>query len=79
MNCRTLVHELDRDQPKTMKELFNIATRHTFGEEAVGAVFIQSSGKVAPRGCQGAPPKTTDKGVKRGAKSDKRGPKRRPQ
>jgi hypothetical protein len=40
MNYRTLVHELERDQPKTMKELLNIATRHTFGEEVVGAVFI---------------------------------------
>jgi hypothetical protein len=37
---RTLEHELDRDQPKTTKELLHITTRHASGEEAVGAVFI---------------------------------------
>jgi hypothetical protein len=74
-NCQTLVHELGHDQPKTTKELLNIATRHAFGEEAVRAIFIQSSGKAAPNGDWGAPPKATDKGTKRGAISDKRGPK----
>jgi hypothetical protein len=34
------VHELGRDQLKTMKELLNIATKHASGEEEVGAVFI---------------------------------------
>jgi hypothetical protein len=34
------VHDLDRDQPKTTKELLNIATRHASGEEAVGAIFM---------------------------------------
>jgi hypothetical protein len=44
------VQELDRDQPKTTKELFDIATRHASGEEAVGAIFIQSNRKAAPNG-----------------------------
>jgi hypothetical protein len=39
-NCRTLVHELGRDQPKTKKELLDNATRHASGEEAVGAIFV---------------------------------------
>jgi hypothetical protein len=34
------VHELGRDQPKTMKELLNISTRHASGEEEVRAIFI---------------------------------------
>jgi hypothetical protein len=67
-NYGTLVHELCHDQPKTMKELLDITTRHASGKEAARAVFIQNSGKVAP-----------GKGVKRGTKSNKRGPKRRPQ
>jgi hypothetical protein len=50
INCQTRVHELGRDQPKTTKELLDIATRHASGEEAVGAVFVQSTGKVAPGG-----------------------------
>jgi hypothetical protein len=29
------VHELGRDQPKTMKELLNLTTRQASGEEAV--------------------------------------------
>jgi hypothetical protein len=36
---RSLVHELGREKPKTTMELLNIATRHTSGEEAVGAAF----------------------------------------
>jgi hypothetical protein len=31
-----------------MKELLDITTRHTSGEEAVGDVFIQDNGKAAP-------------------------------
>jgi hypothetical protein len=40
MNCRTLAHELSHDQPRTTKELLNIAIRHTSGEEVVRAIFI---------------------------------------
>jgi hypothetical protein len=78
MNCRTQVHELSHDQPKTIKELLNITTMHASGEEVVGAIFIQSSGKAAPSGGRGAPLETTNEGTKRGVKSDKRGLKQRP-
>jgi hypothetical protein len=36
---RTLVHEFSRKQPETIEELFEIASRHASGEEAVGATF----------------------------------------
>jgi hypothetical protein len=62
-----------------MKELLDIATRHTSGEEAVRAIFVQSSGKVIPGGDRGMSTIATDKGTKRGIKNDKRGPRRRPQ
>jgi hypothetical protein len=39
-SCWTLVHELGHDQPKTMKELLDITTRHASSVEVVGAVFI---------------------------------------
>jgi hypothetical protein len=56
------VHELGHDQPKTMKELLDNATKHASSEEAVWAIFVQSSGKAAPSGGRGAPTKATDKG-----------------
>jgi hypothetical protein len=62
-----------------MKELLDIAIRHASSEEAVGVVFMQSSGKATPSGGWGVPTKATDKGAKRGARSDKRGLKQRPQ
>jgi hypothetical protein len=37
--CHSLVHELDCEQPRTTKELIDIATQHTSGEVAVGATF----------------------------------------
>jgi hypothetical protein len=42
----TLVHELSHDQPKTMKELLDIATRHTSGEEAVGPSSFRARGTI---------------------------------
>jgi hypothetical protein len=39
-NYQTLVHELGRDEPKTMKELLDIGTRHASSEEAIRAIFI---------------------------------------
>jgi hypothetical protein len=62
-----------------MKELLDITTRHVSTEEAIGAIFIQSCGKVTPSGGRGAPPKASNKGTKRRARSDNRGPKRWPQ
>jgi hypothetical protein len=50
----------------------NIATRHASGEEAVGAVFVQNSGKVALGIGRGMPTTATDKGTKRGVESDNR-------
>jgi hypothetical protein len=44
MVCHTLVHVLIRDQPKTTKELLDIATRHASVEEAVGAAFVLALG-----------------------------------
>lgn len=35
---KTMVHKLDRKSPQMMKELLDIATSHTLGEE-VGAIF----------------------------------------
>jgi hypothetical protein len=61
MTCRTLVCELDRGQQKTTKE-------------AVGVVFVQNSRKVAMGDERGPSTIAADKGTKRRAKSDKRGP-----
>jgi hypothetical protein len=44
--CESLVHKLGRKGPRTTKELLNIATSHTSGEQAVGAVFDCPRGKV---------------------------------
>jgi hypothetical protein len=72
-NYQTLVHKVSRNQPNTMKELLNIATRHASSEEVVRAIFIRDSGKVALGGGRGVPVKMIGKGAKRSAKSDKRG------
>jgi hypothetical protein len=58
------VHEVDRDQPKTMKELLDIPSSHASGKEAVRAIFIQGDGKAAPGAIQGAPLKAAGKGTK---------------
>jgi hypothetical protein len=73
-----MVHELGHDQPNTTKELLYIANRYASSEEAVGAVFMQSSGKEALGGGQGATTTTGDKAGKRSVRSDKRGLKQRP-
>jgi hypothetical protein len=72
-NCQTLVHELRHDQPKITNELLDIATRHASGDEVAGAIFVQSSGKAAPDGSRGVPPKTNNKGTKRAPKEKKGG------
>ena len=43
--CESLVHKLGRRGPRTTKELLDIATSHTSGEEAVGAIFDRLDGK----------------------------------
>jgi hypothetical protein len=54
-NYRTLVHELSRDQPKTTKELLDIATRHASGKETIGAIFVQGNRNAAPNAVEGHP------------------------
>jgi hypothetical protein len=78
MMCHTLVHELGREQPKTTKELLDIATRHASGEEAVGAAFILGNVKVAASNDRAAPSKATVKGTRKGAKGGEKGHKRQP-
>jgi hypothetical protein len=63
MTCRTLVHELGREQPKTTKELLNITTRHAFGEEVVGAAFVLDNAEAAANGGRAVPTKATSKGA----------------
>lgn len=36
---KTMVHKLGRKSPRTTKELLDIATTHTSGEDAVGEIF----------------------------------------
>lgn len=43
--CESLVHKLGLKGPRTNKELLDIATSHTLGEEAVKAIFDLSNGK----------------------------------
>ena len=44
--CKSLVHKLGRKGPWTTKELLDIATSHASREEAVGAIFDRSDGKM---------------------------------
>jgi hypothetical protein len=78
MTCRTLVHELNREQLKTTKELLDITARHASGEEAVGATFILGNTGMTTNDDRAAPTKTTIKGVRKGPKGGKKGPKRQP-
>jgi hypothetical protein len=57
------VRELGHEQPKTTKELLNITATHASSEVAVGAIFLQSSGKVALGGVHGTSTTTTEKGT----------------
>ena len=43
------MHKLGRKGPRTIKELLDIATNHTSGEEAVGAIFDRVQGEKAKR------------------------------
>ena len=40
-SCKTLVHKLGCQKPRTTHELLDIATNRASGEEAVGAVFVR--------------------------------------
>jgi hypothetical protein len=76
--CHSLVHELSHEQPKTAKELLNIATRHASGEEAIGATFTLVEVGVAAGSGRTTPPNITIKGTKKGTKGGKKGQKHRP-
>jgi hypothetical protein len=78
MTFHTLVYELGREQQKTTKELLDIATRHAYSEEAVGATFILGNAKAATNDGRTTPSKATIKGARKGAKGSKKGQKHRP-
>ena len=40
-----LIHELGRCKPRTMQVLLDLMTSHSFGEEAVRAIFYKYKGK----------------------------------
>jgi hypothetical protein len=63
MTCRTLVHELTRDQPNHTKELLDIANQHASSKEAVGAAYVLYDEKAAAIGSQAAPSRATIKGT----------------
>jgi hypothetical protein len=75
--CHSLVHELGREHPKTTKVLLDIATRHTLGEESVGATFTLVNVGAAAGGDRTTPTSTTVKITKKGAKGGKEGQKHR--
>jgi hypothetical protein len=77
MMCHSLVHELGREQLKTTKELLDIVTWHTSGEEAVGATFTLGNVGTGADSGQAMPTKTTIKGGRKGAKGGKKGQKHR--
>jgi hypothetical protein len=73
--CRSLVNELGLEQPKTTKELLEIATWHASGEEAIEVAFTLVNAGMAVSGGQGTPTSTTVRSTKKGAKGGKKGQK----
>jgi hypothetical protein len=76
--CHSLVHELDCEQPRTTKELIDIATQHTSGEVAVGATFTLVNAGTTASGGRAAVIKTTVKRTKKSAKGGEKGQKCQP-
>ena len=68
--CESLVHKLGRKGPWTTKELLDIATSHTSGEEAVRAIFDRLEGKA--RWDKGAGEGTSNRSAKRKNKKQRR-------
>jgi hypothetical protein len=62
--CHSLLHKLYHEQLKTTKELLDIATRHTSGEEVVGATFVLGNTKATTSASRAAPSKATVKGTR---------------
>jgi hypothetical protein len=73
----SLVHELGREQPKTTKELLDITTRHSLGEEAVEATCMMISAGTATSGGWATPTSTAVRSTKKAAKGRKKGQKHR--
>jgi hypothetical protein len=72
--CHSLVHELSCELPKTTKELLNIATRHSLGEEAIGATFTLVNVGMAVGGGRATPTNATVRSTKgRGLRAERRG------
>jgi hypothetical protein len=70
-----MVPELSREQPKTIKELRDITTRHASSEEAVGAAFVLGNVGAATNGGQFMPTKAIIKSTRKGTKGSKKGQK----
>ena len=70
MTYESLVHKLGHKGPWTTKELLDIATSHTLGEEAVRAIFDHLKGKA--RWDEGAGKGTSNHSAKRKNKKQRR-------
>ena len=69
---RGLVHTLGRNPPRSVNELFDVATNFASGEEAVGAIFDSKKGKrVVDAPAEGSKPKDPMRNQKRGMKGKK--------
>jgi hypothetical protein len=73
--CRTLVHELGREQPKSTKEMLDIITRHASVEEAVGVAFVLANAGTAASGGRATPTMVAIKSTMKDAKGGKKGQK----
>ena len=49
MTCESLIHKLGCLKPRTTRDLLDVATNHSSGEEAVGAVFNGGRDKGKPK------------------------------
>jgi hypothetical protein len=68
-----LVDELNREQPKTTKELLDIGTRHTSSDEAVGTAFVLGNAEAATNGGRATTTKATIMGARKGNNGGRKG------
>jgi hypothetical protein len=73
-----VLNELGHEQPKTTKELLDIAPQHASSEEVVGAAFILGNAGATTNNCRPHPTKAAIKGAKKGSKGSRKGQKHRP-
>jgi hypothetical protein len=76
MTCHTLGHELGREQPRTTKELLDIATSHASSKEVMGADIILGNAKTTASGGWVVPTKATDNIARKRTKGGMKGQKR---